>query len=156
MRRRGEARRGSSHLLEALIVLEHVDDLGVRVVHRLVAERFGHEHGDRVRRRLAVADLVLEDGVEVRRVRALEGAERVAAVALQGGGRGGVSAKERGARRPGGVGEGRSIARGTWMSRARCQLTLPISVLISPLWARQRIGWASGHFGTVFVEKRRW
>ena len=81
VRGRGAAGR-SSHLLEALIVLEHVDDLGVRVVHRLVAERLGHEDGDRVRRRLAITDLVLEDGVEVRRVGALERAERVAAVAL--------------------------------------------------------------------------
>ena len=39
-------------------------------------------------------------------------------------------------------------------SRARIQLTLPISVLISPLWAITRYGCASGQLGNVFVEKR--
>ena len=39
-------------------------------------------------------------------------------------------------------------------SRARIQLTLPISVLISPLWAITRNGWASSQLGKVFVEKR--
>ncbi len=39
-------------------------------------------------------------------------------------------------------------------SRARIQFTLPISVLISPLWAITRYGWASSHYGKVFVEKR--
>ena len=32
------------------------------------------------------------------------------------------------------------------------QLTLPFSVLISPLWASIRNGWASHHCGKVFVE----
>ena len=41
-------------------------------------------------------------------------------------------------------------------SRARIQLTLPISVLISPLWAMTRNGWASSQLGNVFVEKREW
>ncbi len=41
-------------------------------------------------------------------------------------------------------------------SRARIQLTLPRSVLISPLWASIRYGWASGQLGKVFVEKREW
>ncbi len=39
-------------------------------------------------------------------------------------------------------------------SRARIQLRLPCTVLISPLWARYRYGWASGHDGNVLVEKR--
>ena len=39
-------------------------------------------------------------------------------------------------------------------SRARIQLTLPISVLISPLWQITRYGWASSQLGNVFVEKR--
>ena len=39
-------------------------------------------------------------------------------------------------------------------SRARIQLRLPCSVLISPLCARYRYGCASGHDGNVFVEKR--
>ena len=39
-------------------------------------------------------------------------------------------------------------------SRARIQFSLPITVLISPLWATSRYGWASGHDGNVFVEKR--
>ena len=41
-------------------------------------------------------------------------------------------------------------------SRDFIQLTLPRSVLISPLWARVRKGWASGQVGSVFVEKRLW
>ena len=32
------------------------------------------------------------------------------------------------------------------------QLTLPFSVLISPLWASIRNGWASRHSGKVLVE----
>ena len=32
------------------------------------------------------------------------------------------------------------------------QLTLPFSVLISPLWASMRNGWASHHCGKVLVE----
>ena len=40
--------------------------------------------------------------------------------------------------------------------REATQLRLPWSVLISPLWPRNRIGWASGHLGVVLVEKRRW
>ena len=39
-------------------------------------------------------------------------------------------------------------------SRARIQLRLPITVLISPLWAMNRNGWASGQAGKVLVEKR--
>ena len=39
-------------------------------------------------------------------------------------------------------------------SRARIQLRLPCSVLISPLWATCRYGCASGHDGNVLVEKR--
>ena len=35
------------------------------------------------------------------------------------------------------------------------QFTFPINVLISPLCPTTRIGWASGHFGLVFVENRR-
>ena len=37
-------------------------------------------------------------------------------------------------------------------SRARIQLRLPSTVLISPLWAIMRIGCASGQDGNVFVE----
>ncbi len=39
-------------------------------------------------------------------------------------------------------------------SRARIQLMLPVSVLISPLCATYRYGCASGHDGKVFVLKR--
>ena len=38
----------------------------------------------------------------------------------------------------------------------RIQLTLPFSVLISPLWASMRNGWASHHCGKVLVEYRWW
>ena len=41
-------------------------------------------------------------------------------------------------------------------SRARIQFTLPRSVLISPLWAIMRYGWASSQLGKVFVQKREW
>ena len=37
-------------------------------------------------------------------------------------------------------------------SRARIQLRLPRTVLISPLCATYRYGWASGHDGNVLVE----
>ena len=39
-------------------------------------------------------------------------------------------------------------------SRARIQLRLPITVLISPLWAMNRNGCDSGQLGNVLVEKR--
>ena len=41
-------------------------------------------------------------------------------------------------------------------SRAESQLRLPWMVLISPLWASRRNGWASGQLGKVLVEKREW
>ena len=41
-------------------------------------------------------------------------------------------------------------------SAARTRLRLPMTVLISPLWASTRKGCASGHAGKVFVEKREW
>ena len=39
-------------------------------------------------------------------------------------------------------------------SRARIQLRLPITVLISPLWAMNRNGCDSGQLGKVLVENR--
>ena len=42
------------------------------------------------------------------------------------------------------------------LSRARIQLRLPRTVLISPLWAIIRKGCASGQDGKVFVENREW
>ena len=48
-----------------------------------------------------------------------------------------------------GSGRARSSA-----SRARIQLRLPRMVLISPLWAMYRNGWASGQDGKVLVENR--
>ena len=41
-------------------------------------------------------------------------------------------------------------------SRAAIQFRLPRMVLISPLWAMKRYGWASGHDGKVLVENREW
>ena len=41
-------------------------------------------------------------------------------------------------------------------SRARIQLRLPRSVLISPLCASMRYGCASSQLGKVLVEKREW
>ena len=38
--------------------------------------------------------------------------------------------------------------------RAAIQLTLPRTVLISPLWHRNRYGWASRQDGKVLVENR--
>ncbi|MNJ00392.1 hypothetical protein D3C73_1597040 [compost metagenome] len=40
--------------------------------------------------------------------------------------------------------------------RACAQRRLPSMVLISPLWASIRNGWASGQRGSVLVEKRWW
>ena len=40
------------------------------------------------------------------------------------------------------------------LSRVRIQLRLPCTVLISPLWAMNRYGCASGQLGKVFVLKR--
>ena len=39
-------------------------------------------------------------------------------------------------------------------SRASILLTLPRMVLISPLWAMSRLGWARCQLGSVLVEKR--
>src|SRR5213595_598346 len=44
----------------------------------------------------------------------------------------------------------------SWDWRARIQLRLPLTVLISPLCAMVRNGWARGQDGNVFVEKREW
>ncbi|CAM5668632.1 hypothetical protein SVIOM74S_04827 [Streptomyces violarus] len=42
----------------------------------------------------------------------------------------------------------------SWDSRAAIQFRLPLTVLISPLWATKRYGWASGQLGKVLVENR--
>ncbi len=44
----------------------------------------------------------------------------------------------------------------SWDSRARIQARLPLTVLISPLCATKRYGWASGQLGKVLVENREW
>ena len=44
----------------------------------------------------------------------------------------------------------------SWDCLARIQLRLPLTVLISPLCAMVRNGWASGQEGNVLVEKREW
>ena len=46
--------------------------------------------------------------------------------------------------------------RSLWISasRVRIQFRLPLIVLISPLWAIRRNGWASGQDGNVLVENR--
>ena len=46
--------------------------------------------------------------------------------------------------------------RSDWQSawRAFMKLALPMTVLISPLWAMKRLGWARDQLGKVFVEKR--
>ena len=56
---------------------------------------------------------------------------------------------------------GESLARSPGMcvlasiaSRACMRLRLPRTVLISPLWATKRNGWASGQDGNVLVENR--
>ena len=41
-------------------------------------------------------------------------------------------------------------------SRARIQFRFPCTVLISPLWATYRYGWANGHEGKVLVENLEW
>ena len=47
-----------------------------------------------------------------------------------------------------------SSSESSWLSRACIQLRLPLTVLISPLCAMSRYGWASGQLGKVLVEKR--
>ena len=47
------------------------------------------------------------------------------------------------------LGEGVRLDRHSW---AFIQLVLPLSVLISPLWASTRNGWASDQVGKVLVE----
>ena len=42
------------------------------------------------------------------------------------------------------------------VSRARMKFLFPWIVLISPLWATIRYGWARGHMGKVLVENREW
>ena len=49
---------------------------------------------------------------------------------------------------------GRSAGPRSRASRARIQLRLPLTVLISPLCAMKRYGWASGQLGNVLVENR--
>jgi len=44
----------------------------------------------------------------------------------------------------------------TSASRARIQLRLPLTVLISPLWASSRYGCANSQAGNVLVENREW
>ncbi len=44
----------------------------------------------------------------------------------------------------------------SWDWRARIQFLLPLTVLISPLWAMVRNGCASGQDGKVLVENREW
>ena len=41
-------------------------------------------------------------------------------------------------------------------SRASIRSALPRMVLISPLWASRRLGWARSQEGSVLVEKREW
>ena len=49
-----------------------------------------------------------------------------------------------------------SFSERKFFARASAQLRFPWIVLISPLWARNRKGWASRHCGSVLVEKRWW
>ena len=73
---------------------------------------------------------------------------------VEGGGVGGVRACRSGRSGPAAPSPKRSEA--SWDSRAFIQLRLPLTVLISPLCATKRYGWASGQLGKVFVEKREW
>ena len=41
-------------------------------------------------------------------------------------------------------------------SRASIRSALPRMVLISPLWAMSRLGWARSQAGSVLVENREW
>ena len=55
-----------------------------------------------------------------------------------------------------GTGTGATATTAGLTTATGTMLRLPVMVLISPLWARKRNGWASGHFGRVLVEKRWW
>ena len=57
-------------------------------------------------------------------------------------------------RRPTGRSSSRIVPSGNWScgARASIQSRLPPMVLISPLWARKRNGWAIAQVGRVLVE----
>ena len=78
---RGREGTGPAHL-HARIVLEHVDNLRVVVIRRLVTIGLRHEDGQRLCRRLVESEEVLKHGVEVGRVAARERAQRIAPRAL--------------------------------------------------------------------------
>ena len=91
-------------------------------VHRVVVlPRLGDHHQHRVRQAAAAEVQQLEHLVERRRVAAARRADR---------------------ERP--LEAGQQIAARSIASRVRIQLRLPCTVLISPLWAMKRYGWASG------------
>ena len=90
-------------------------------------------HHDRVRDGAAGEPQQLRDLVEGRRVGGARGADGVQL-----------------------FGESPSSGLASWDWRARIQFRLPLTVLISPLCAMVRNGWASGQDGKVLVEKREW
>ena len=50
----------------------------------------------------------------------------------------------------------KNFADESWLRRAVRWFRLPRTVLISPLWAMNRNGWASSQVGKVLVQKREW
>ena len=112
--------------------VELVERAAGRVHLGVVLPRLGDHHQHRVRQRAPAHVQQLEHLVEGRRVRGTRAC------------RSGRAARGR----PGIRSEASSA------SRARIQLRLPMTVLISPLWAMNRNGWASGQLGNVLVEKR--
>ncbi len=108
--------------------VELVERAQLRVEVDLLLIGLGDHHHDRVRQAAAGQREQLEDLVE---------GCRVARARVQIG--------STGRRSP-------SSSDSSWDWRARIQLRLPLTVLISPLWASMRSGCASGHDGNVFVE----
>ena len=130
----GERDRGRPvpRLHQALVVRVEAAQLVGQVVAALVRLRDHHHH--RVRQRPAREHEQLEHVVELRRCRSRRGGRPGAPCARSSPNSSDASCD----------------------SRARIQLTLPRSVLISPLCAISRYGCASSQLGNVFVEKREW
>ena len=126
----GDAGRAVPRLHEGRVEL--VEGAAGRVHLGVVLPRLRDHHQHRVRQRAAAEVQQLEHLVEGRRVAS----------------RPGCRSGRAGCRSPGIT----SLA--SWLSRARIQLRLPLTVLISPLCAISRYGCASGQDGKVLVENR--
>ena len=120
--------------------VEPVEGPAGRVHLVVVLPRLRDHHQHRVRQRPARQVQQLEHLVEGRRVAEVAGGDREDPVQAR-------------ARTAGPAGPSNSSV-ASFASRARIRLRLPLIVLISPLCAMKRNGWASGQLGNVLVENR--